>query len=112
MKVWTFALRYAEDNVWEHSKAPIEMDIPDKTLKEVKFGEKPVTEMAITHLRFILFLFNNEESANTYMEGFKFGMRIQDDGDAVWQSRLDSYIDASLSGREPLGGNGSVGYEI
>lgn len=112
MKVWTFALRYAEDNVWEQSKAPIEIDLPDKTLEELRFGEKPVIELALTHTRSILLLFNNEESANTYMEGFKFGRTIQDDGDAVWQYRLDSYIDAALSGKEHLGENGSVGYEI
>ena len=99
MKIWTWAIKFAEDNVWEYSSAPAEMDMKEELLTSVKFGERPVIELAIIHLRSIIFLFNSEESAITFMEGYKMGHSTGFDGVSFWQNKLDQFIDAGLDGR-------------
>ena len=91
MKVWTWMIRYAEDKVWEMSSKPEIFNLEEDFLTSVKFGEKPVIEVAITHLRSILFLFNDEDSAKSFQEGFRYGRAIQEDTGEIWQTKLDHF---------------------
>jgi hypothetical protein len=102
MKVWTLPLKYSEDKVWEYAKEPVELEIPDDVLEDMKYGEKPVIEMFIVKLRSIVFVFLNEESAICYQEGFKFGISTERAGDALYHSRLDQYIEAEVSNKNPI----------
>ena len=102
MNIWTLPLQYAKDKVWEHAKAPFEMEFKDELLKDMEFGQIPVIEMTLIPKRIILLLFQSKEDAEMYLLGFKFGMATNAEGEEVWQKRLDSYITQEVSKDKPV----------
>ena len=106
-----WAVKYGKDKVWEHTTKPELIPIKTSVLAAINFYNVPITELAIIHLRTIMFLFHSKESAEIYMRGYLFGRDIEKCGDDVWQNRLDAYIDHSLNDAPITDEDGMLGYK-
>ena len=113
VKIWTLGLRYTEDKVWQHSKELLELEFKEDLLRDMEFGKVPVIEMTLIPKKMILLLFQSKEAAEVYLLGFKFGTKIQAEGEEVWQYRLDNYIEQEVSKNKPVtDSDGLRGFKI
>lgn len=98
MKIWSWAIQFANNKVWEYNSPPSELELDEDFVESVKFSGRSVIEFVVADPRSVIYLFNSRESAITFMEGYKIGHSTGVNGVEFWQTKLDQIIDAGLDG--------------
>lgn len=93
-KVWSWGIKFTD--VPELYNGPTLLNLKNDLLKQVKFGERLVTRLDLSHLDTIVLLFRNKEHAELYEMGFKQGYNVAADPQAylqeikdLWKSWMD-----------------------
>lgn len=98
-KVWVWGIKKENGELSYYSK-PYQMEFSSEQLKNFRFGQKPVIELIVMHNDSILYLFNDSQSATTFMEGFKTGLVVGEDQDEFWNKKIGQWEEAKKNAPE------------
>jgi hypothetical protein len=86
-KVWSWGMKFVDGGL-DLYKEPQLLNLKDKFLKQIHFGEKLCTRLDLTHVNTIVMLFKNKDHAELYQMGFCHRSMIGDDPEEYYEDIL------------------------
>ena len=93
-KVWAWGIKRTKESNCEFYSRPFQKEFSAEQLRGFRFGTQPLIELTVMHNESILFLFNDNQSATTFMEGFKTGVSLGLDAEKFWQDKVNQWQEA------------------